>query len=103
MTNEKNLLEVKNLKQYFSIPNGFLKSLTLRLLTTFLSILKKAKHLALLVNRVVVKPQSAEVFYNFINQQQAKFGLMVKKLNLKKALPILEKRLKWFSKIHILH
>ena len=37
MTNEKNLLEVKNLKQHFSIPNGFLKSLTLKAIFTTLA------------------------------------------------------------------
>ena len=28
--NEKNLLVVKNLKQYFDVPSGFLKSLKLK-------------------------------------------------------------------------
>lgn len=30
MNNQKNLLEVKNLKQYFDVPNGFLRSLKLK-------------------------------------------------------------------------
>ena len=30
MSDKKNLLEVKGLKQYFKIPNGFLQSLTLK-------------------------------------------------------------------------
>ena len=30
MSESKNLLEVKNLKQHFDIPNGFMKSLKLK-------------------------------------------------------------------------
>ena len=30
MSEQKNLLEVKHLKQYFDVPNGFLRSLKLK-------------------------------------------------------------------------
>jgi len=76
MTNEKNLLEVKNLKQYFSIPNGFLKSLTLKAVDDVSFNIKEGETLGLVgesgcgkttVGRSILqlyKPTAGEVWFD---------------------------------------
>ena len=76
MTNEKNLLEVKNLKQHFSIPNGFLKSLTLKAVDDVSFNIKEGETLGLVgesgcgkttVGRSILqlyKPTAGEVWFD---------------------------------------
>lgn len=76
MDNEKNLLEVKNLKQYFNIPNGFLKSLTLKAVDDVSFNIKKGETLGLVgesgcgkttVGRTILqlyKPTAGEVWFD---------------------------------------
>ena len=76
MTNEKNLLEVKNLKQHFSIPNGFLKSLTLKAVDDVTFNIKEGETLGLVgesgcgkttVGRTILqlyKPTAGEVWFD---------------------------------------
>lgn len=76
MTNEKNLLEVKNLKQHFSIPNGFLKSLTLKAVDDVTFSIKEGETLGLVgesgcgkttVGRSILqlyKPTAGEVWFD---------------------------------------
>ena len=76
MADKKNLLEVKNLKQYFSIPNGFLKSLTLKAVDDVSFNIKEGETLGLVgesgcgkttVGRTILqlyKPTAGEVWFD---------------------------------------
>ncbi len=76
MSNNKNLLEVKNLKQYFDIPNGFLGSLKLKAVDDVTFSIKEGETLGLVgesgcgkttVGRTILqlyKPTSGEIWFD---------------------------------------
>ncbi len=76
MSDNKNLLEVKGLKQYFKIPNGFLRSLTLKAVDDVSFAIKEGETLGLVgesgcgkttVGRTILhlyQPTAGEVIFN---------------------------------------
>ena len=76
MSENKNLLEVKNLKQHFKIPNGFLKSLTLKAVDDVSFTIKEGETLGLVgesgcgkttVGRTILhlyKPTEGEIIFD---------------------------------------
>ncbi len=76
MSENKNLLEVKNLKQHFKIPNGFLKSLTLKAVDDVSFTIKEGETLGLVgesgcgkttVGRTILhlyKPTAGEIIFD---------------------------------------
>ena len=76
MSENKNLLEVKGLKQYFKIPNGFLRSLTLKAVDDVSFAIKEGETLGLVgesgcgkttVGRTILhlyQPTAGEVIFN---------------------------------------
>ncbi len=76
MNNNKNLLEVKNLKQYFDIPNGFLRSLKLKAVDDVSFDIKEGETLGLVgesgcgkttVGRTILqlyKPTAGEIIFD---------------------------------------
>ena len=76
MSESKNLLEVKNLKQHFDIPNGFLKSLKLKAVDDVSFEIKEGETLGLVgesgcgkttVGRTILqlyKPTAGEVWFD---------------------------------------
>ena len=76
MNEQKNLLEVKNLKQYFDVPNGFLKSLKLKAVDDVSFNIKEGETLGLVgesgcgkttVGRSILqlyKPTAGEVWFD---------------------------------------
>ncbi len=76
MSDSKNLLEIKNLKEHFSIPNGFMKSLTLKAVDDVSFEIKEGETLGLVgesgcgkttVGRTILqlyKPTAGEVWFD---------------------------------------